>query len=217
LTPQDRRRPKAALARTRIAISGLLGLISFGLAMPLLPWQLAMLIGWDVGAAVTVVWILLVVAGKDADETEKLAMREDDSRAGAELSIMVASTASLIGVGFGLVKASSEHGGPEVVMTIVAVLAVVLGWTVVHATYTLRYAHLYYRTGGGIDFNNDDEPDFRDFAYLAFTVGMTYQVSDTNLKTRAIRRAVTSHALLSYLFGTAIVATMINVVAGLVR
>ncbi|MEO7556753.1 MAG: DUF1345 domain-containing protein, partial [Acidimicrobiales bacterium] len=67
----------------------------------------------------------------------------------------------------------------------------------------------------GIDFNDDAEPDYRDFAYLAFTIGMTYQVSDTDLKTKEIRRTALRHALLSYVFGTAIIAVMINVVAGL--
>ena len=80
-----------------------------------------------------------------------------------------------------------------------------------------RYADLYYTQDGGIDFNGDDVPDYRDFAYLAFTIGMTYQVSDTNLQTKAVRRTALRHALLSYLFGTAIIAVMINVVASIAR
>jgi uncharacterized membrane protein len=102
-------------------------------------------------------------------------------------------------------------------MTVLGVLSVVLAWGVVHTVYTLRYADIYYRTGGGIDFNDDPMPDYRDFAYLAFTIGMTYQVSDTSLQTKTIRRTALRHSLLSYLFGTAIIAVMVNIVAGIVR
>jgi uncharacterized membrane protein len=77
------------------------------------------------------------------------------------------------------------------------------------------YARLYYTPpSGGIDFA-DDDPDFRDFAYTAFTIGMTYQVSDTTLRDRGIRRTVLGHAFISYVFGVVIVAAGVNVVAGL--
>jgi len=81
----------------------------------------------------------------------------------------------------------------------------------------LRYAGLYYRDGEGVDFNEDDDPDYRDFAYLALTIGMTFQVSDTDLKTKAIRHTAIRHALLSYLFGAVVIAMVINVVAGLLN
>ena len=68
-----------------------------------------------------------------------------------------------------------------------------------------------------MDFNQDEDPTYRDFAYLAFTIGMTYQVSDTNLTDGRIRATALRHALLSFVFGTAIIATMINVVAGLLH
>jgi uncharacterized membrane protein len=91
-----------------------------------------------------------------------------------------------------------------------------LSWLLVHTVYTLRYAMLYYAgRDGGIDFNQTTSPRYSDFAYLAFTLGMTFQVSDTDLKTPAIRATALRHALLSYLFGAVIVATMINLVAGL--
>lgn len=80
----------------------------------------------------------------------------------------------------------------------------------------LRYARMYFDTGaGGIDFNDTGEPDYHDFAYLAFTVGMTYQVSDTAITDRAVRRVVLQHALLSFLFATAFIAVLVNLVGGL--
>jgi uncharacterized membrane protein len=82
----------------------------------------------------------------------------------------------------------------------------------------LRYAVLYYSGSiGGIDFNQKDPPRFADFAYLAFTLGMTYQVSDTNLQSAQIRAAALRHGLLSFVFGSMILATTVNLVAGLPR
>jgi uncharacterized membrane protein len=91
-----------------------------------------------------------------------------------------------------------------------------LSWFTVHTLFTLRYARLYY-TGedGGVSFNQDAPPRYLDFAYLAFTIGMTFQVSDTELQSPAIRHSALRHALLSYLFGAVILATTINLIAGL--
>jgi uncharacterized membrane protein len=103
----------------------------------------------------------------------------------------------------------------------VAVLTVVLSWTVVNTVFTLRYAD---QTAGsqdaGISFGDTDGPEgptYRDFAYVAFTIGMCYQVSDTTVRDRRIRRTVLSHALLSYVFGVAIVGGSVNLIAGLIH
>jgi uncharacterized membrane protein len=144
-------------------------------------------------------------------------MREDNCRFVADVVLVGASVASLVGVGLTLVKSGSEQGGAAAAETALAVLTVVLSWTVVHTVYMLRYARQHYMTHGGVDFGDDAFPDYRDFAYLAFTIGMTYQVSDTGFKNKALRRTATHHALLSYLFGTVVVAMTINVVASLVR
>ncbi len=116
---------------------------------------------------------------------------------------------------FALLKAAAEIGPPHAIITGVAVVSVVLSWAAVHTVFTLRYARLYYSGGGGIDFHVDERPDFGDFAYVALTIGMTFQVSDTDLTGKRIRMTALRHALLSYLFGVVIVAMTINVVAGL--
>jgi len=93
---------------------------------------------------------------------------------------------------------------------------VVASWTMAHTVFTLKYAELYYyKPQGGIDFGDDHEPTYADFAYLAFTIGMTYQVSDTTLQTRQMRAVALRHALLSFLMGTVVIATTINLVANL--
>jgi uncharacterized membrane protein len=82
----------------------------------------------------------------------------------------------------------------------------------------VRYGDIFYADPvGGVTFNQDEKPDYRDFAYLAFTIGMTYQVSDTSLTNTVIRRAVSRHALLSFLFGAVIVALAINTVSSLLQ
>jgi len=93
------------------------------------------------------------------------------------------------------------------------VLSVAASWVIVHTVYTLRYAAEYYGDPiGGIDFNQKAAPDYGDFAYVGFTLGMTYQVSDTTISSSRIRRIVLQHALLSYLLGAVVVATTVNLV-----
>lgn len=87
-----------------------------------------------------------------------------------------------------------------------------------HTVFSLRYAQLFYRgskDGTGIDFNEDDPPDYRDFAYLAMTIGMTFQVSDTDLGSKAIRRTALRHALISWLFGAVLIGLTINILASI--
>lgn len=206
-------------ARRRAIISLATGLV-VGVAVKAIggAWEVAVLAGWDIAAVVLVGWVMSQVWGRDAEGTRALATREDDSRVAADAMLLTASVISLVGVGFGLVKAAHAKGLTQAGITAVTILTVVLGWAVVQTVYTLRYAHLYY-TGdqpGGVEFNYE-HPDYRDFAHLGLTIGMTYQVADTDLTDRAFRRTVTCHALLSYLFGVVVVAMTINAVAGLLN
>ena len=93
-----------------------------------------------------------------------------------------------------------------------------MAWAAVHTTFAVRYARLYYAgPDGGIDFNSDEPPAYTDFAYLAFTIGMTFQVSDTAIGAKVIRSTALRHGLLSFLFGTVVIATTINLLASLGR
>jgi uncharacterized membrane protein len=116
------------------------------------------------------------------------------------------------------VKAANSHGAQKTLLLASGIAAIVASWGVVHTVFTLRYAGLFYGgADGGIDFNEDDKPTYADFAYLAFTIGMTYQVSDTDLTSKAIRHTALRHALMSYLLGTVIIAATINLAAGLAK
>jgi uncharacterized membrane protein len=202
-------------ARRRLATSLGIGLVVLVPAILLTPWQVGVLAGWDAVAAAFILTVWITVRGKDPAQTKALATREDDSRVAADAVLIAASLASLVGVAFALVKAASQQGPAHALITAVAVVSVVLSWAAVHTVFALRYARLYYTGGGGIDFHTHDAPAYGDFAYVALTLGMTYQVSDTDLTSRPIRMTAMRHAGLSYVFGVVVVALIINVVAGL--
>ena len=182
------------------------------------PWQMALLGGYLVAAIAYVVTITRVIVCADGARTRHVSTREDDSRTMRGAVVTAAGVASLLGAFFALHKA--KQNVPEVqtvLLTALAIGTVVVSWLAINVDFTLRYAHVYYNEPtGGIDFNGEREPDYRDFAYLAFTIGMTYQVSDTNLLTSHFRRVLLLHALLSYLFGVVIIAAVINVSAGFI-
>jgi uncharacterized membrane protein len=201
----------------RVLVSFGAGLAAFGVSWLATPWQAAALIGWNVAATVFILWIWLIVRGMDGEATAKHAVIEDLSRRTADLVLIFASVISLIGVGLSLLQASDIGGLAKALTVGVASVTVILSWATVHTVYMLRYARLYYAEGGGVDFNEDRAPGYMDFAYLAFTIGMTYQVSDTSIGSKAVRRTALHHAYMSYLFGTVVVAMTINVVAGLFR
>ena len=126
--------------------------------------------------------------------------------------------ASLAAVGVVLFGASHAPGNGRFWQAALAVFSVFVSWTMVHTVFTLKYARLYYGgEPGGIDFNEADPPQYSDFAYLAFTIGMTFQVSDTDLQSKEIRRTALQHAWLSFPLGAVIIATTINLVSGLAK
>lgn len=178
----------------------------------------SILLGWDIAVVIYLAWVWTAVWRLDPSITARLAKREDPSNAVAELVVVGAGTAQLAAVGFALLRASRATGSMKAYLIAVGLLSVVLSWTVVHTVFMLRYARAYYsEPAGGIEFNEREPPTYLDFAYLSFTIGMTFQVSDTNITSKPIRRILLHHALLSYLFGAVLLAIAINVVATLLR
>jgi uncharacterized membrane protein len=200
----------------RLAVATVVGTVAAVTLFLLGAGNYAPAAGWDAGAAFLLVWVWLTVWPMGSDQTAAYATREDPSRAVSDPVLLAAAVVSLAAVGFFLLQASSAKGATQDVLAGVGVATVALSWLVVHTVFTLRYALLYYTAHtGGIDFNQHTPPRYSDFAYLAFTLGMTFQVSDTDLQTPYIRATALRHALLSYLFGAVILATSINLVAGL--
>jgi uncharacterized membrane protein len=201
---------------TKVALAALLGVISGIIAAFFTLGQAAALIGWDVTAGIFLLGAWLTVWPLEPESTQRRATRLDPSRGVADLLVVVAGVAILAAVALALVRAGGAHGGTKAYLLAIGLVSVVLSWLCVHTVFTLNYARLYYEDEpGGIDFNDPERPDYRDFAYLAFTIGMTFQVSDTNLTAKRIRRTALRHALVSYLFGAVIIALVINIVASL--
>jgi len=192
------------------------GLVAGGVFALLMAWQAAVLLGWDVTAGIFLAWTWSSIARRDATETKAIAVREDPSTAFRDTSIVVAGVACLAAVAFVLIKAGGSHGGSKALLIAIGVVSVAMSWASVHTIFTLSYARIYYGgKEGGIDFNEDDPPTYIDFAYMSFTIGMTFQVSDTNISSKRIRSTALRHALLSFLFGAVILGLTINVVGSL--
>ncbi|MFP1150692.1 DUF1345 domain-containing protein [Mycobacterium sherrisii] len=198
----------------RITVAVLLGVVVAIVVGNAAGWRFA-LAGWIAAAGVYVVWTQVIFFGMNADQTRIWATREDPTRWVADAVILSASIASLGGVGY-VVAATSRAGAESGQAAVVGILTVAASWFAVHTLFTGHYARLYYSDDpGGIDFHDPEPPRFRDFAYVAFTVGMTYQVSDTEINLTSIRGTVLRHALISYLLGAVVLAVTINLIAGL--
>ena len=210
-----------APAMRRTVIVGAIGLIVAVVLIWFVPWGMAVVAGWDAAALVFLISVWPIILRADGGHVVQLAKREDETRGSATVLLLGASVASLLGVAFALILAGRHSGPLQVLFVAVAVLTVVLSWTVVNTVFTLRYADQTFGAGeGGISFGDADgseEPTYRDFAYVALTIGMCYQVSDTTVRDRRIRRTVLSQALLSYVFGVAIVGGSVNLIAGLIN
>jgi len=178
----------------------------------------APLIGWDVLALVFCAWLWATVWRLDPAATASHARREEPNRDVADLVLLGAAIASLVAVGAVLFRAGSASGNLKYLEAAFALASVFVSWTLIHTVFTLKYARLYYSgEPGGISFNEPDAPQYSDFAYLSFTIGMTFQVSDTNIVSKQIRRTALRHAWLSFPLGAVIIATSINLVSGLAK
>jgi uncharacterized membrane protein len=209
--------PKTALARSAaaLAIGAAAGLtLSLRYSSPV-----AVLGGWNAGGLTLLGLAWLTIATADAETTGRRAAEEDPGRTAVTGLVLLASLAGFLAVTV-LVR-SPEAIAPrhEAELVALCLLTVAVSWTLTHTAFTLRYAHLYYRddgrSRGGAEFPGGAPPSYLDFAYLAFTVGMTFQVSDTPVSNPHIRHTVLVHAVLSFLYSTALLAFVLNLVAGM--
>lgn len=200
----------------RLMMAALLGISTAVAVGSAAGFRYAPAAGWIAAAFVYLAWTWSVVLPMDADQTREHVRPEDPPRGWVtDVVILTASVASLGGVGH-LLAAGSKAGIEKDVAAALGVVSIVAAWCVVHTVFSVRYADIYYsESAGGINFNGTEDPRFVDFFYLAFTVGMTYQVSDTSLQTGKLRAIALCQALLSYIFGAVILAVTINLVVGL--
>jgi uncharacterized membrane protein len=207
----------AAFARERVLVSFFGGVLVVALVGFSGSWIYAPLVGWDTACIIFLFWIYISLRGRTPEETERLARREDPTHTMADLLLIFASIASLGAVGGLLIEAGKADDGTKTILIALGAISVLLSWFMIHTVYMLKYARIYYKENGGIDFYSATPPRYSDFAYAAFTIGMTFQISDNNFKTNEFRRVALRHALLSFLFGTIILASVINFIAGLAK
>lgn len=181
-----------------------------------------LILGWDMFCVSMILfsWILFVTT--NSDDLCVVVEKQDDGLKIIFTIVLVAVSFSVFGA-LALLVEKNETTVNKIWHTIISLSPVLLSWLLLHTMFTIRYAHLYHDhntlgTGskvGGIEFPTKQDPDYLDFAYFSFVIGMTFQVSDVTVSSRAIRRFVLMHSLISFAFNTIIVALTINTLAGL--
>ena len=204
------RRPLSAHLRLAIAVA--VGVVAGGMASLALDGLLAVLVG---ACGVSLAYVVLAVSvlwPMDAARTRSNSVREDFQPLVQEATVVALSLVNLLTIMVILVRGGTETRTTGAVL---GLLGILLTWAMLHLMYGARYAHEYYRhPEGGIDFNDDEPPRYVDFLYFSFNLGMTFQVSDTNVSTTRLRAVILRHCLLSYIFSTVILAATVNVVLG---
>ena len=185
------------------------------------PWR-GPAIGWATAATAWDLMVWRTVSRLDADGSRRHARAREVSRSTHPILLNVATVAATVTVGMLIYDSTRVHGDARILLSLFGLLAVFATWAFVHLLFMLRYAAQYYTvradgdtTGRGIDFNQPEAPRYTDFAYTAFTFGMTYAASDTSFTAPEIRRTALVHSLYSFYFGTAITATTVNLVVSL--
>lgn len=187
---------------------------------PIHPLVFAVML-WDIFALsyITTGWILFY--SRNVDEIRTWARVDDGSRLFVSVIVIIASIASLVIVL--LMLLADDLGGSRSVYLPVGIVGMLASWTMVHTTFTFHYADLYYdddasdntHHAGGLMFPSEKRPDYIDFAYFSFVIGMTFQVSDVQISRRVLRRTALAHGLLSFILNTFVVALTVNLIAGL--
>jgi uncharacterized membrane protein len=201
-------------ARTRLVWGAALGLIAWLVVPTSLSTTTRALLAWNTGGLVLMVIATIIMVRADSDETRRRAAAHDPGRTWVWLLVLGASAFSLFAATLAVRGAKSLEGSESSLLVAMCIATVAISWLLTHTAFTLRYAHLYYREldgEGGLAFQGDDKPDDLDFAYYAFTIGMCFQVSDTAITSRTIRRTTLAHAIISFTYNTGILAFAINV------
>jgi uncharacterized membrane protein len=204
--------------RPRLFLSVALGVAVMALLFATCDWRVAtkLLVGWDVGIGVYLVLAVHLMARSDVHRIRRRAASQDEGSLAILVLVVAAAIASLgaIFAELGTVGGAARQPG----QLILATLTVVLAWAFIHSIFALHYAHEFYGEGrdrliGGMTFPDDHEPDYWDFMYFAFTIGMCAQVSDVTVSTKSIRRTVLAHSVVSFLFNAALLALTVNIAA----
>jgi uncharacterized membrane protein len=200
-------------ARPRLFLSALGGLAVVVLLPASLRLSTRLLIGWDMGVVVYLAFAYWMIGLSDLARIKRRAATQDDGRF---VILILTATAALASLG--AILAELGGGGRQPMNLALAGVTIVLSWAFTHTMFALHYAHDYYgRTsaeGAGLTFPGTDKPDYWDFVYFSFVIGMTSQVSDVAVACRPIRRIVAAHGVISFFFNAALLALLVNIAAG---
>lgn len=182
------------------------------------------MISWSIFTLSYIITSWIVFFGQNPAQIRELSKQEDGSRLYVFSLIIITSFASLISVLL-LMLSQNSKATPQIIFIPVALSCMLFSWIMVHTIFAFHYAHLYYgddtkdstKHAEGLEFPGEKKPDYVDFAYFSFVVGMTFQVSDTAVHARSIRRLVLLHGLISFGLNTFVVALTINLIAGLLK
>ena len=204
---------RVVYARPRAFVAMALGIVAFLLMPAALRLVTRMLIGWDAFVALYVTLVYIMMLRSHHRLIRRNAVLQDDGRFLIPLFTAVGAFASIAAIVFEL--GASHRGLPQLGL---ATLTIALSWAAVHTAFALHYAHDYYRgpKPGGLQFPSGDEhdrADYWDFVYFSFVIGMTAQVSDVGITDKTIRRTVTVHGIIAFIYNTALVAVMVNIAA----
>jgi uncharacterized membrane protein len=184
-------------------------------------WSTRVLIAWNVHSLCVLILTWIAIIHADPEEAARTAQLQDSGRTAIFVFVIIAACASLFTVGALLGSAKGLDKAQLTEHVIFAAATVLFSWTLVHTVFTMRYAHVYYglndqgKSTGGLNFPDEDEPDYLDFAYFSFIIGMTCQVSDVSISSRRLRRLALVHGLIAFVFNAAIVAMSVNLISGL--
>jgi uncharacterized membrane protein len=200
-----------ARARRRLSASVIVGIISFFLLPAAWATVTRLLVAWDVTIGLFLILAYIMMWRTDMSHVKRNAVVQDEGRFSILTITAAAAFASLAAI-----VAELNGARHDAVVLIFATATIALSWAAVHTIFALHYAHEYYHAGqpGGMTFPNDDKPDYWDFVYFSFVIGMTAQVSDVAVTDKLVRRTVTAHGIISFTFNTALLALMINIAAG---
>jgi uncharacterized membrane protein len=205
----------ATLSPRRALGAGAVGLLAAGpLALVGEP-VLVPIAGWSIATTIILAGVWHSVWPQDHAGTKRLAERESRTRT-TDTEILTAACASLGAVVLALIRSHARQDAWASAAVVLSVVAVVLSWCLVNTVFALKYARLYYLDeDGGIDFRQAEPPAYSDFAYLAFSIGMAFAPAETEPTSTVIRKAALGHALLSYIFGTGVLAVAVSLVTTL--
>lgn len=181
------------------------------------------LFAWDIGVIIflSLVWVMMMKA--TTQKMQRSAQRQDESRWTILIVVVAAACASLLAIGFMLSKNRNVSSSILTLHIILTLVTIVVSWLLIHTMFALHYAHLYYQAKSdrislpkALDFPTEKQPDYWDFLYFSFGIGMTCQVSDVPINSRLLRRLVLVHEVLTFFFNTVILALAINIVASLI-